>query len=93
VTIRGLAWSGIAPISQVWVSVGERPWQQARLLGRPVRDGWPRWELLIQVDQPGATTVRARAIDHTGRTQPEQPEWNTQGYGVNAVQTVTIHMV
>jgi DMSO/TMAO reductase YedYZ molybdopterin-dependent catalytic subunit len=71
VTIRGLAWSGLAPISQVWINVGERPWQQARLLGRPVRDGWRRWELLIRVDQPGATTVRARAIDHASRTQPE----------------------
>jgi DMSO/TMAO reductase YedYZ molybdopterin-dependent catalytic subunit len=93
VTIRGLAWSGLAPIWQVWVSVGERPWQQARLVDRPVRDGWRRWELPIQVDQPGVTTVRARAIDHAGRTQPEQPEWNRQGYGANAVQKVTIHMV
>lgn len=93
VTIRGLAWSGVAPISQVWVSVGERPWQRARLLGRPVRHGWRRWELLIQVDQPGVTTVRARAIDHAGRIQPLQPEWNRLGYGVNSVQTVTIHMV
>lgn len=93
VTIRGLAWSGLAPISQVWISVGRRPWQQARLLGRPVRDRWRRWELPIQVDQPGATTIRARAVDQAGRTQPEQPQWNRQGYGVNAVQTVTIHMV
>ncbi|MDI3314998.1 MAG: sulfite oxidase [Mycobacterium sp.] len=92
VTITGLAWSGVAPIAQVWVSVGERPWQQARLLGRPASDRWRRWELPIRVDQPGATTVRARAVDHAGRTQPQRPEWNRQGYGVNAVQTITIHV-
>jgi DMSO/TMAO reductase YedYZ molybdopterin-dependent catalytic subunit len=93
VTIRGLAWSGLAPISQVWVSAGDRPWQQARLLGRPARNTWRPWELSIHLDQLGATTVRARAIDHAGRTQPEQPQWNRQGYGVNAMQTVTIHTV
>jgi len=93
VTIRGLAWSGVAPISQVWVSLGERPWRRARLLGRPVLDGWRRWELATQLDQPGTTTVRARAIDRAGRIQPEQPEWNRQGYGANGVQTITIHIV
>ena len=31
-TIRGVAWSGSAPIAGVEVSVGEGPWLQARLL-------------------------------------------------------------
>jgi DMSO/TMAO reductase YedYZ molybdopterin-dependent catalytic subunit len=87
VTIRGLAWSGMAPISQVWVSVDEQPWQQARLVGPAVCDAWRRWELFVHLPQPGTTTVRARAVDHAGRTQPEQPEWNSLGYGANAVQT------
>ncbi|MGA8546317.1 MAG: sulfite oxidase [Mycobacterium sp.] len=92
VTIRGIAWSGLAPISEVWVSVGERPWQQARLVGPPVRDAWRRWELHVAVDQPGTATVRARAVDRTGRIQPEQSHWNRLGYGANGVQAATIHL-
>jgi molybdenum-dependent oxidoreductase-like protein len=90
--IRGLAWSGLAPISEVWVSVGEQPWQQARLEGRPVCGAWRRWELLAYLDEPGTTTVRARAVDYAGRVQPEDPEWNRQGYGANGVQTVTVEL-
>lgn len=93
VTIRGLAWSGVAPIAQVWISVAERPWRQARLLGRPARGRWRQWELGVELDQPGPLTVRACAVDHAGRTQPKQPRWNRLGYGANAVQTVMIHIV
>jgi DMSO/TMAO reductase YedYZ molybdopterin-dependent catalytic subunit len=93
VTIRGLAWSGAAPISHVQVSVCHRPWRNACLLGRPEPHGWRRWELLAHIDQPGITTVRARATDLTGRTQPDRPEWNALGYGANPVHTVPIHLV
>jgi hypothetical protein len=93
VTIRGLAWSGVAPVTHVQVSVGARPWQPARLLGRLVSDGWRRWELRTNVNESGATSVRARAIDRSGRTQPQQPKWNRLGYGANAVHTVTIQVV
>jgi DMSO/TMAO reductase YedYZ molybdopterin-dependent catalytic subunit len=93
VMIRGLAWSGVAPISQVWVSVGERPWQRARLVDPAVRGGWQRWELLVEVDQPGTTRVRARAVDCAGRMQPVEPEWNRLGYGANGVHTVAIQLI
>jgi DMSO/TMAO reductase YedYZ molybdopterin-dependent catalytic subunit len=92
VMVRGLAWSGVAPISQVWVSVGQRPWQRARLVDRAVCAGWQRWELLVGVNQPGTTTVRACAVDCAGRMQPVEPEWNRLGYGANGVQTVTIQL-
>ncbi|OBI41716.1 hypothetical protein A5707_06915 [Mycobacterium kyorinense] len=93
VTIRGLAWSGAAPIAHVWVSVDERPWQQARLAGAPVRGSWRQWELGIELDDPGAVTVRACAVDHAGCRQPRKPRWNRLGYGANAMQEVTIHIV
>jgi hypothetical protein len=80
VMIRGLAWSGVAPIPQVWVSVGERPWQRARLVDGAVCGGWRRWELLVKVDPPGTTTVRACAVDCAGRMQPVEPESGTGWY-------------
>jgi DMSO/TMAO reductase YedYZ molybdopterin-dependent catalytic subunit len=93
VSIRGLAWSGIAPIARVRVRVGRRPWQSAHLLGQPQRHGWRRWELSTRVDEPGTTTVQACANDLAGRAQPDQPEWNPLGYGGNSVHTVSIHLV
>jgi molybdenum-dependent oxidoreductase-like protein len=44
VTIRGVAWSGAAPIARVEVSVGAGPWQQAQLLGERSRYAWLWWE-------------------------------------------------
>jgi hypothetical protein len=57
-----------------------------------------RWAWAALVDQNndlrgevrGQTTVRARATDQAGNTQPEQPEWNRLGYGGNAIQAISI---
>jgi DMSO/TMAO reductase YedYZ molybdopterin-dependent catalytic subunit len=91
-TIRGLAWSGAAPILRVQISLGGGPWATARLLGPPERHRWQWWELITATDRPGPVTVRARATDRAGRTQPDEPEWNRLGYGANPVQHVPIHI-
>ncbi|MGW4340420.1 molybdopterin-dependent oxidoreductase [Rhodococcus koreensis] len=41
-TVRGVAWSGAAPIARVDVSVDGGPWQAARLVGSRYRHGWQR---------------------------------------------------
>src|SRR5215469_751001 len=88
--VRGVAWSGAAPIDTVEVSIGADPWQHARLIGQRHRHSWQWWELLTRIDSPGETTLRARATDLAGRTQPERPQWNRLGYGGNAVQNVAL---
>lgn len=90
--IRGVAWSGAAPVARVQVSVGGGPWLETRLVGERNRHGWQWWELITRIDEPGTTTVRARAADLAGRTQPEGPEWNRLGYGNNAIQEVLVHV-
>jgi hypothetical protein len=90
--IRGVAWSGTAPIARVEVSVGGGPWQEARLVGEPNRHSWQWWELITNVGRPGATTVRARATDLGGRMQPEEAEWNRLGYGNNSIQEVSVQI-
>jgi DMSO/TMAO reductase YedYZ molybdopterin-dependent catalytic subunit len=88
--IRGVAWSGAAPIDKVEVSIGSGPWQHARLIGQRHRHSWQWWELLTRTDNPGQTTLQARATDLAGRTQPERPRWNRLGYGGNAVQNIPL---
>jgi DMSO/TMAO reductase YedYZ molybdopterin-dependent catalytic subunit/rhodanese-related sulfurtransferase len=86
--VRGVAWSGAASISRVEVSIADGPWQDARLLGDRRRHSWQWWELMTRLDRTGITSIRARATDLAGRTQPVEPGWNRQGYGNNAVQRV-----
>jgi DMSO/TMAO reductase YedYZ molybdopterin-dependent catalytic subunit len=88
--VRGVAWSGAAPIDKVEVSIGTGPWQNARLIGQRHRHSWQWWELLTRIDSPGQTTLRARATDLASRTQPERPHWNRLGYGGNAVHHVPL---
>jgi len=89
-TIRGVAWSGAAPIARVEVSVAGGPWQEARLIGERTRHCWQWWELLTRVDRSGPLALRARATDLAGRTQPDEQDWNRLGYGNNAIQVVEI---
>jgi len=90
--IRGVAWSGAAPIARVEVSVGGDPWREARLIGERSRRSWQWWELIARVDRPGPTAIRVRASDLAGRAQPLQPEWNRLGYGNNAVQEISVRV-
>jgi hypothetical protein len=93
VAIRGVAWSGAAPIARVEVSIGDGTWQEARLVGERRRHSWQWWELIVHIETPGLVTLRARAVDLAGRTQPEQAEWNRLGYGNNAITPTSVHLV
>jgi DMSO/TMAO reductase YedYZ molybdopterin-dependent catalytic subunit len=88
--IRGVAWSGAAPIACVEVRVGDGSWQEARLVSERTRHSWQWWELITHVQEPGVVTVRARATDLAGHTQPEGAEWNRLGYGNNAIHQVPV---
>jgi DMSO/TMAO reductase YedYZ molybdopterin-dependent catalytic subunit/glyoxylase-like metal-dependent hydrolase (beta-lactamase superfamily II)/rhodanese-related sulfurtransferase len=93
--VRGVAWSGAAPIECVDVAVGAGPWQRARLVGERRRHSWQWWELFTRcepTENGRPITVRARATDQAGRTQPERPEWNRLGYGGNAIQTICVRV-
>ena len=90
VTVRGVAWSGAAPIARVDVSVAGGPWQKARLTGAPGSCAWQQWEFLATSLIPGETTIRARATDITGQVQPEHPGWNRLGYAANFIDAVRV---
>ena len=92
VAIRGVTWSGAAPIERVDVRVGDRDWQDARLIGRRHRHSWQWWELITRFEERGETTIRARATDLAGRKQPNEQQWNRLGYGNNLVHEVSVHV-
>jgi DMSO/TMAO reductase YedYZ molybdopterin-dependent catalytic subunit/rhodanese-related sulfurtransferase/glyoxylase-like metal-dependent hydrolase (beta-lactamase superfamily II) len=90
--VRGVAWSGAAPIAYVDVSVGDGPWQRAQLVGERPQHSWQWWEHSVRPDEPGRITIRARATDLAGRVQPDLPEWNRLGYGGNAIHRIDISL-
>ena len=66
---------------------------EARLVGERHRNSWQSWGLITRVEQPGGVTLKARATDLAGRTQPEHAEWNRLGYDNNAIHEVPIRVV
>jgi len=92
ITVRGVAWSGTAPIARVEVSINEGAWQEARLIGDRHRHSWQWWELRARLARPGENSIRARATDLVGHSQPARPRWNRHGYGNNAVQEVLVQV-
>ena len=91
VAIRGVAWSGAAAIARVEVWI-DRVWREARLIGEPKRGSWQGWELMARFDGPGVASLRVRATDQTGETQPDHAPWNRLGYGNNSIHEVTFRV-
>jgi DMSO/TMAO reductase YedYZ molybdopterin-dependent catalytic subunit len=91
--IRGVAWSGVASIARVELSLNGGPWQEARMIGEGRPGAWHWWELLSSLEQAGPLVIRARATDMAGRTQPHQAEWNRLGYGNNSIHAVEAHVI
>jgi DMSO/TMAO reductase YedYZ molybdopterin-dependent catalytic subunit len=89
--IRGVAWSGTAPVTGVEVSVdGGMTWEPAAFASEAERYAWRRWEYLWEATTPGAATLFSRAVDAEGHAQPLEPEWNRLGYANNAIQGVAV---
>lgn len=90
--IRGKAWSGNGPITNVEVSFGgEAEWCPAEVT--PTSGGshhWQDWTYDWHATEPGRHTIRARATDSAGDTQPESPPWNRLGYGNNAIEILYV---
>ena len=64
---------------------GGHSWRSARPIGVDRSAGWLRWEFAWRPDAPGPQTLRARATDVTGATQPVATPYNTEGYLFDAV--------
>jgi DMSO/TMAO reductase YedYZ molybdopterin-dependent catalytic subunit len=82
--LHGRSWSGTGGIRKVEVSTdGGLSWRRASVTGEA--RGWQRWSVPWRPTGPGSYTLRARATDRTGVTQPDVAPYNTQGYLFGAV--------
>jgi hypothetical protein len=68
-------------------------WEEAELTRPRERYAWQQWAHTWRATRPGTATLRSRAIDEAGRTQPDTPEWNRLGYANNAIQVVTTTVI
>ncbi|MEV6230103.1 sulfite oxidase [Saccharopolyspora shandongensis] len=77
--IRGRAFAGENAIAAVEYRLDDGPWQPARLEGPEVPGAWVRWQF-AWTPQPGEHTLRVRATDDHGNTQPDASAYNELGY-------------
>ena len=81
--LRGFAWSPVARIARVDVSVDRGvTWTPAALREPNIARAWVRWDFEWDA-RPGSHAVLTRATDERGNTQPASMPWNAQGYGYN----------
>jgi DMSO/TMAO reductase YedYZ molybdopterin-dependent catalytic subunit len=83
--VRGRSWSPFGKISKVEVSLDQgKQWRTARLREPNIAAAWVRWDFDWE-PKPGKQTIRVRATDEKGNTQPDKVPFNQQGYLYNGM--------
>ncbi len=90
--IQGVAWTGgDAVVTKVELKLswpgGGMGWVDAEFDGPARPYAWRVWRTAFATG-PGQLTVRVRATDSTGATQPESSPWNKSGYLWNGYDRV-----
>jgi len=93
IEIKGVAWDGGDGIARVEVSTnGGNNWQPAALKQDYGRFSWRQWHFTFAPKHPGTYPIMARAISHSGASQPQEPIPNPSGYQHNAVQKIIVNV-
>jgi DMSO/TMAO reductase YedYZ molybdopterin-dependent catalytic subunit len=88
--VSGVAWCGDAAVAGVEISIDAGPWQAAEVLGEVAPYTWRQWRFRWGGAPAGRHSIRVRATDANGVTQPDLPDYNRLGYGNNAVQVTLV---
>lgn len=84
-TVRGRSWSGQGRIAKVEYRLDDDPaWRPAQLHEPNIPLAWARWSFAWDA-RPGDHTIRIRATDDRGNTQPDTVPFNEMGYLYDAV--------
>ena len=88
--VRGIAFDGGYGITDVAVSADDgRNWQAAELGTDLGRYSFREWRTQLHLN-PGAHTLKVRAVNRIGQSQPTQALWNPTGYMRNVVESVRV---
>lgn len=91
VLVQGWAWSGAGAIARVELAVNDAPIWIDAALGTPASAyAWTPFEAELVLPDAATATIRSRATDTAGNTQPERIQWNRFGYGNNGVREVMV---
>jgi sulfite oxidase len=89
IEVRGVAWTGQGHVTRVEFATDREPgWTRAILEGEGRQGSWRRWRIEWDASRPGSHTLRARATDSLGQTQPVATPWNRSGYLWNGIDEV-----
>jgi DMSO/TMAO reductase YedYZ molybdopterin-dependent catalytic subunit len=77
--IRGRAFARENRVARVQYRIDDGPWQDAPIASPQTRGAWVRWQFSWN-PEPGEHTLRVRATDDQGSTQPDSTSWNELGY-------------
>jgi hypothetical protein len=69
---------------------GEGEWLPANLEPQKGPYQWQDWSFDWEATAKGRHTLRVRATDAAGNTQPDVPPWNRLGYGNNAIELIYV---
>jgi sulfite oxidase len=90
VEVRGVAWTGQGHVTRVEFSTDhDQAWIPAALEGDTRQGSWRTWRIEWSAKRPGRHTLRVRATDSMGQTQPVATPWNRSGYLWNGIDEIT----
>jgi DMSO/TMAO reductase YedYZ molybdopterin-dependent catalytic subunit len=92
--VHGAAWSGTGEIARVELSFDSgHTWQDAKLLGEPVKNAWRLWEHEWRTPaNAGHRTIFARATDSRGFVQPADRSGDRGTYMINHLLPVEVEI-
>ncbi|MDR3635264.1 MAG: sulfite oxidase [Isosphaeraceae bacterium] len=92
--VRGIAWTGDGHVTRVEFSTDRDPaWKPAQFLDEARPGSWRRWRATWSAADRAPHTLRVRATDSNGESQPETTPWNRSGYLWNGIDAVTCEVV
>ncbi|KGM45626.1 sulfite oxidase [Neobacillus niacini] len=91
--IKGIAWTGNGSITKVEISMDNGDtWTNANIINQKSSYKWVSWSHEWKATENGIYTIKSKATDSHGQTQPSKPYWNRKGYGYNAIDQIRVRV-
>jgi hypothetical protein len=92
--IKGIAFDGGYGIKDVLISIdGGKSWKEADLGEDLGRYSFRPWKTEANFDHEGPATLKVRATNRIGQSQPDEALWNPAGYMRNVVEKTEVKVI